>query len=346
MDEYAAKAFELEPNRAGVATTAGMIFKEHGKNREAQRYFARACQLDRLNEYAAVNLSEIYEIAERPKDALTIIDLYIQAGGQHPGLIWKGTQIAFRNDMPQEFLFHDKLYTENQTSYPTLDEQRIWAFAKREQFNDVLEALNKLDEQLSVVGLDRMFLRTLCQAELGDDSWIKTLDEALKWNAANSGEQEMQGIVGELYDPCERLWDHVCKLPQSDENRLIFEQFLFERGLVPSSLLDTDNAGDENAEQILFGYYRCILKQPLDPNIATFSGWIPIPREDKEYFVTWFVLAENEEQAVKLALEAQNCCYSIPAELVECEQLDSYYAEKPQVVFQDRRFRKYDKNME
>jgi hypothetical protein len=99
----------------------------------------------------------------------------------------------------------------------------------------------------------------LCQAELGDDSWTTTFDEALKWHAANSKpdvlnseQQETQDIiVGAFYDPCERLWNHVCKLPKTDANRLIFEQFLFERGLVPLSLLDFEDSGNvENVERV------------------------------------------------------------------------------------------------
>ncbi|MDR1142339.1 MAG: hypothetical protein LBL62_11650 [Planctomycetaceae bacterium] len=357
LEEYAVKAFELEPNRLGVAITVGDVFKLHGNNREAQRYFARACQLDRLNDYAAENLAKLYEAAERPKDALATIDLYIQAGGQNPEIFWDGMQTAFRNDMPQEFLFYYKLYTEKESSYPLLDCQRIWAFVKLEQFDNALEALNKLDERLGIAGLDRMFLRALCQAELGDESWTKTFDEALKLNAANSEQHQNdepsdaeQGLFGTAYDPCERLWDHVCKLPTTDVNRLTFEQFLFERGLIPQSLLhpedseneDDENSTDENSGKILLGYYRCILRQPLDPQHAAYAGWLRIPPEDKEYFAMWFVLAKDETEAIKLACEIQNRCYPLPAEPVNCEQLDSYYAKKSHAVFHAKRFPKYE----
>jgi hypothetical protein len=139
-------------------------------------------------------------------------------------------------------------------------------------------------------------------------------------------------------------------LPKTDTNRLTFEQFLFERGLIPQSLLhseDSENESDEistdeNSEKILLGYYRCILRQPLNSQHAAYAGWLRIPPEDKEYFAMWFVFAKDEAEAIKLACEIQNRCYPLPAESVNCEQLDSYYAKKSHAVFHAKRFPKYE----
>ncbi|MDR3109419.1 MAG: hypothetical protein LBU65_07000 [Planctomycetaceae bacterium] len=334
LEQQITKAFELEPNRTNIAETAGMIFKSHGNLREAQRYFARACQLNRLAEYATVQLSQLYERAERPKDALATIDLYLHAGGRHPGLLWQAMQISYRNDMPREFLLYYKTYTAEQTTNSMLEGQRIWAFAVQEQWNNVLNALNPLDELLSVHGRDQLFLRALCQAELGDASWTDTFD-----NALNTEETGVEGLVGANYDPCRQLWNHIAKLPETNASRTKFEQFLYERGLVPQTLLYHEEPENENIEQTERGYYRCTLKQPLDIKFPAYAGWIRIPSEDKEYIAPWRVLAENEEEAIRLSLEAQNRCYPLPAELLECEQIDTFNAHKSQVVIQECRYK-------
>lgn len=332
LEQWISKAFELEPNRAGIATVAGMIFRAHGNSREAQRYFSRANQIDRVNEFAAVSLAELYEEADRPKDAMATIELYTRAGGRHPGLLWEGMQIAFRNEMPQEFLLYFDAYHETQPSYPMLDAQRIWALCVLERFNEALAMLDVLDGQVNEPGKDRLFLRALCQAELGDAAWIETFEEAMKCNGETT-------LIGIAYDPCQRLWSHVKKLSEVDARRDDFVRFLFERGIVPDDVFmpdDEKNEEETTEEPPVKGYFRCILRQPLIPDVPAYAGWIRL--SDTAYLAIWLVLADDEEEAGRLALEAQTRCYPTSAELLEIEQLNSYYAQKSQVVGQGKRF--------
>ncbi len=329
LEHWIAKAFEMEPNRTGIATIAGRIFREHGKSRESQRYFSRATQIDRLNDFATISLAELYEESDRPKDAMATIELYTRAGGRHPGLLWNAMQIAFRNEMPDEFLRYYSTYTSIQPPYPMLDAQRIGALCRLERFGDALKALDVFDEQIGGVGLDSAFLRALCQAELGDNSWTKTFAAAFQ-----RGETEIDGLLGTAYDPCERLWNHVAVSELSAETKNDFVRFLLQRGLVPSALLAPDTIESENE----FGYYRCIVKQPLSPDVPAFAGWARIPSDDPAYLALWLVLAVDETEAVELVLESQSRCYPIPAEPFECMQLDTFRSPKSQVVAQGRRF--------
>jgi len=330
LEQWIADAFEKEPNRVGIATTAGMIFRAHGNNREAQRYFSRANQIDRLNEFAAFSLTELYEEAERPKDALATIELYTRAGGRHPGLLWQATQIAFRNGMPLEFLSYYSAYTALQPSYPMLDAQHVAALCQTAQWSEAIKGLDVLDEILKTPGRDRLFVRALCQAELGDDTWLTTFDTAL-----SHPEGDAEGLSA--FDPSESLWQRLRDRNDSDERREAFEQFLFERGLVPDDFFAPSDE-NESEELSLRNFYHCTLKQPLNTEIAAYAGWMRIPAEDTVYFALWFVLADSPKEATELALEFQGRCYPLRAESVECAQLDSYHSRRSRVVAQGKRF--------
>ena len=331
LERWIADAFEKEPNRVGVAITAGMIFHAHGNKREAQRYFSRATQIDRSDEYATVTLAQLYEEAERPKDALATIELYTRAGGRHPGLLWQATQIAFRNEMPQEFLAYYSAYTELQPSYPMLDAQRIGMLCRTDQWTEALKGLDALDNALETPGRDRLFVRALCQAELGDEAWLATIDHALSHT-----EGEAEGLVGSAFDPSETLWNHL--RTDTGERRERFEQFLFERNLVPNDFFEPDEQNSEGEDLPERGLYRCHLKQPLTPEVPTYAGWVRIPSEDVAYIAVWFVVADTPEEATTLALAAQARCYPLAAESVECEQINSYVSKYPQALVQGKRF--------
>jgi tetratricopeptide (TPR) repeat protein len=326
LEKWIAEAFEKEPNRAGIATVAGMIFRANDNKREAQRYFSRATQIDRLNDYATVQLAELYEEAERPKDALATIELYTRAGGRHPGLLWQATQIAFRNEMPQEFLSYYTAYTALQPSYPMLDAQRIGMLCRTEQWDEAIKGLDALDVALESLGRDRLFVRALCQAELGDESWSATVEQALQHT-----EGEMEGLVGTIFDPSEMLWNRLKTHAQ-------FEQFLFERNLVPNEYFVSGEVNDDEEDLPVRNLYRCTLTQPLSSDIPTYAGWVQISPEESAYHAWWFVVADSPEEATALALAAQARCYPFPAESVECELLDIYSCKQPQVIVQARRF--------
>ncbi len=337
LTRMAARAFELEPNRTGVATIAGLIAREFGDVREAQRFFARATQLDRVNEYATVSLAELYDEADRPKDAMAAIDLYTRAGGRHPGMLWKAMEIAFQNEMPQSFLLYYSAYSENQPSFPYLEGQRIWALITTERYADALEVLRAIDFGNSPMPKDRLFLEAFLLAELGDESWLSPFEAALDSDDASN---DLTGLFGASFDPCGPLWKHVATLPDTNIRRNRFEQFLFERGLVPDAWFYTDeeeNAAADEEDLPLRGYYRCVLLQPLEPQTPAYARWIQIPETDKAYIALWAVLADSEQEAAELAQGMQNRCYPLPSQILACEQLDSYRIRKSQVVTQGRR---------
>ena len=330
LEKWISDAFEKEPNRVGIATIAGMIFRAHGNNREAQRYFSRANQIDRLDTYVTTSLAELYAEAERPRDALATIELYIRAGGRNPGVLWQATQIAFDNEMPQEFLSYHAALMELQPPTLMLDGQRVWALCRTKQWHEALQGLDRFEEKLGSPSRDRLFVRALCLAELGDNAWSVMVDQAL-----NHTKGIAEGIIGVLFDPSEMLWNHL--RTDTGERREKFEQFLFERGVVPDDFFSPDKPlGDDVPTRNL---YRCYQKQPLSSEISAYAGWIQIPAEDAAYTATWFVFADTPEEATALALESQSRCYPLPAEPTECVFLDSYPAERSQVIAQGKRLK-------
>ena len=331
IEKWIADAFEKEPNRTGIATAAGKIFRAHGNNREAQRYFSRATQIDRLNGYATGELAELYYEADRSQDALAAIELYTRAGGRSPRLLWLATQIAFNDKMPQEFLTYYSAYTELQPPSPKIDAQCVWALCRTARWNEALKMLDQLDDGLENLARDRLFVRALCQAELGDESWLATIDQALCHT-----ECDAEGLVGSAFDPSEMLWHHLRS--DTGKRRERFEQFLFERNLVPNDFFEPDVPTDDE-ELPERNLYSCHLKQPLNPEIPAYAGWVQIPSEDMAYIAVWFVVADTPEEATALALAAQARCYPLVAECVECEHLDSYVSKYPQVLVQGKRYK-------
>ncbi len=333
--ELALKAMELEPNRTDVATTAGVILWSFNRHRDAQRCFARACQLDRLNVHATGSLASLYEISGRPHDALAVYDLYMRAGGRNTGIFREAMQLAFREGKPLSFLLYFNVYTtrlhDDEPIHPMLDAQHIWAFAATGRFIEALDALDLLETKIENPDRDRLFFRALCQAKLDRDDWPETLAAALDF------EGEEVRLLGNVFEPCGPLWGFVQKWDAGDPRRKRFEDFLYIRNLLPDSFfLENDDEPGEN-EPPLKGYFRCVLYQPLTENEPAFAGWSPLLEGVPGYLATWTVLADDEDEATRLAMQAQGRCAKSPSKPVECERLDSFYGNRSQVVYQGRR---------
>ena len=342
LEQMVSKAFEFDPNRVGVATTAGLIYRTHENSREAQRYFTRACQLDRLNDYATVSLAELYKEGDRPKDAIATIDVYLRAGGRHPGLLWEGMNLAFWNSAAQQFLLYYDLYRQQQDFNPAIETMRIGALVQSEKYDEAEKSLDALDEYLEEPARDRLFAHALCRARSQRDDWRQAFEQALQTRE----DSPTESLLGNAWDPCEPLWEFVATLPETDSHRIEFEQFLFQRNLVPQSLFipdrpeseDESDGDDDNTEEIQKDVYLCIVRQPLDPTIQAYAGWKKIPLTDSTYLANWYVIADNETEAMQLALQSQSRCYPLDATAVKCEEVDTIFSDRSQTFIQGIRY--------
>ncbi|MDO5565044.1 MAG: hypothetical protein Q4G59_00205 [Planctomycetia bacterium] len=345
------QAFALDPNNYKVAIAAGLMYRGNKQDREARRYFSRACQLARTNEFATNSLCELYAEADRPKDALAAIELYTRAGGRHPQLLLTAARIAFQNDMASQFLLYYDAYTKESQSDMQLDAQYVWALMETQRYDDVLTQLDHFDEAIQKPSRDRLYLRAYCLAKTGKE-WTDCFEAALN---LVSDDGALEGVPGVYWDPCGPLWEFVSQWAKDDPRRLAFEQFILIRGLIPMSFFEPEsqdakqcecsvecdeleeNESDEYAEEDMLTLFRCVVRQPLKPEVTAYAGWANILPEAHYYDALWFVLANDPEEATQIALQWQQKCYELAPEPNECEAVGEFGGSSSRVFAQGRR---------
>ena len=325
-----------------LAVIVGIILRDNDRPIDAQYYFARACQLDRLDGYALRSLVELYIKADRPKEAVAAIDLYCRAGGREPYFLFTAMHLTITNEMPHAFLLYFSAFqeTDSETILP-FEMWRLKALMETQQYGEALKTADQLSETFEGTPLDLKMLQTHCLLLLRNQKWLESFDTVLRLiHERSDGEY----TVGFCYEPCVPLWEAVrTEFSESDERRILLEQFMLERGIVPQEyfkpVVDENETGrngaaeekdesaepDEFDEDTLMTLWLGEAEQRLDPSVPAYSGWTLIPPETPFYRAQWYIAANDEEEARRLLLEWQGKCYSAaPCSVVSFEEVGKY----------------------
>ncbi|MDO5566934.1 MAG: hypothetical protein Q4G59_09785, partial [Planctomycetia bacterium] len=224
------KTHKLVPQNITTALAAGVICNDNNRTQDALYYYSRVCHLERENDYATNELAHLYAKEDRPKDALAVIDLYCRAGGRNPVILHLALQLTISNGMPQTFLLYYPEFLRVEQTNVTLESWLIQALMTTSRFQEAIEALDRYDEAMGDVAVDRLLIRTVCLANLGQE-WQETFETALAMIHKN---EFKDCFFGKYYDLCGAVWNLISEaLPESDERRMSYVQFLYKHGFIP-----------------------------------------------------------------------------------------------------------------
>lgn len=340
--ELAEKAFDIRPDRYSIAFTVGSIMHRFGREKEAQRYLSRACQLARSEDSAVFLLGSIYKEKERFQDAFVLYDMYFRAGGRNPRIFYVAIELACKcRNYRETILYANAMKDVIGEELPlAILYWTMFAGFKLGEFREALVLLDKFDNALETLTLTQYLLRAVILAELGEESWKTILENGLEEKTY----VDLLENAGELF---ERLWFFVAKIPLEEPLRKKFIEAMFARGTVPrfyfrygelwervfsmspdlqenlfDIMLSDEEIPEEYFEQAFpdspprdtLNVYDVLLKQPLDSEIPAFDGWYEIRSDVPFYWVEWRIIARTEEEAIEIASEAQSNCYPIPTE--------------------------------
>lgn len=341
LESRAVRAFEKEPTRSGIATVAGMLCEANGHSREAQRYFSRACQIHRLNEYAAYRLAVLYNVAERPRDALAVVDLYLRAGGRDQAVLWIGTQIAFKSQLFDQFLLYEATYSESSPHF-LLDAQKSIAFFLSEKYEESRAALSAYEEKWNKTDKSQELFKVLLAAVLKEGDWKTRLLAALDFPIR----EDDDFLFGWNVNLFTLIWNLFDESDRECPVRAKYVDFLFTHGEVPDEYFqegipelqqdeedEEDFDDDEEEEEFVpIPCWKCVLTQPLDADVPTWAGWNRIPCDVTDYSVSWFVYHPQQEETVRRVLAEQSRCYPLAPEVFEVIPLGEYSVPCPHII--------------
>ena len=332
IERWFRRSLTLEPNQPQNFARAGEFFFDQGERGEAERCLARAFRLDRANGTAARELAEIYLETDRPRDALSVLDLALREGCEDPQVAWQAGMVALQLEQHASLLTYLDRYTE-------LAGDREWLHYYRAlglfELGRLEECLAELDQEQSgnPPGLLHVHVvRTSAFEKLKQhDAAREELGQVLAIRLGDVDYISLAGLVRLAEELCEVVQDW----PDDDALKQRLIRRLLRTGLLPDAYFDRLRARNPESNDIRF--FRVRLRQRLDASWPASEGCLSGQESWNDYLIDWGVLAETEGEAVDRVLEWQCRCESVRPEVEEAEGSDEYFRDRPGVVWQGYR---------
>ena len=132
----------LAAEKPRVFLRAGQHFQAQLEYGEAERCLARAFRLDRRDGAIARNLSELYRMTDRPKDALHVLDLSLREGSQDQQAAFDAGMLAFRERQFQASLTYLERYESQAGVVPWVNYYRSISLFELGQYERALVCVN------------------------------------------------------------------------------------------------------------------------------------------------------------------------------------------------------------
>jgi tetratricopeptide (TPR) repeat protein len=328
VDRLFRQSLDLDPNQVAHFARAGLFYLNIDNQGEAERCLARGFRLDRTSSFLAQRLAEVYQRTDRPRDALMVLDTCLREGGDDPELAWQAGMVALDLEQWDSLLTYLERYEEQLPGGPATAYYRAFGLLALDRPS---EALALLDEKAPVPGSEYVeVLRACARAACGQTEAFRRFLEGLvvdlrlsQWTEVPRG--EMVRLFG-------RLWKATDCLTADEPLRTQLADLLLETALAPDDLFEEVRQRVEKEEGVNF--YRCVLHQPLDEHWPASRGCLPNEEDWQRYRALWGVLAPDEEEAGRLALEWQARCYPLAAEVLDVQVESEGYTDRPGVVWQ------------
>jgi tetratricopeptide (TPR) repeat protein len=317
----------LGDKEAGNFFRAGIFWFSMGDRSEAEHCLARAFRLDRSNSDLANVLAQVYMENGQKADALAVLELCIRENGADATMYVSTAALAMELERWQ--LAHTcMLKVKELAPEDQLTEYGLGvACLGLGRFEEALAAADVEAERFGM-SLPVNSVRAPALAKLGR---FKESREALKWMQDVDLTTADEGVIYRLKAAYERAWPAVDALAADDSLRRDVFMRVLGLGMAPNSAFEWMRQRQEGESDV--SLFVCALRQPLDENWPSHASCLPGREEWTQYMVAYGVLAENEDQAVEMALSLQRLCYELEPEVLSLSG-EGRFKDKAGVVWQ------------
>lgn len=324
------RAMDMEVDSAKPFYRAGAFHFGRQNLSEAERCLARAFRLDRLHGTAARTLAKVYNYTDRPRDAMTVLDMCLREGSDDPNVAWEAAIQANSVEQFESVLTYLARLESLVERQPWCDYYRALALQELGRPAEALEALER-EEQLNPESTFGVLLqRASVLAMLGDIASMSELLGVIVDTPLASVETLTRVGFSQL---CNRLWRSVsAALPAENEMRQKLEQKLLDSCLAPDEMFEALRTENTDATEETVRYFQVYLKQSLDESWASSSGCLLQESEWKEFIIVWRLLARDDDHAKRIALEWQCKSFREPSIVEFIESGEQEYTDRPGVV--------------
>ncbi len=330
------ESLDLDTNSSDNFARAGSYYLEEEDYGEAERCLARGFRLNRSSGHLALRLSEVYTRTDRPRDAVAVLDMALREGCDDPDVAWEAAMNAIHTEQYEATLTYLDRYDALLPAQP-------WSHYYRAS---ALLELHRPAESLAALVLEMQFnpdltyhvlvLRTSALAALKEiDAFRKELGDVLAIPLSEVTYLTANGLQKMFI----RLWQSTRECVGQDDPSLVqLETRLLESGLAPNELFAVYRQPvTEEDSQHKVNFYRCVIRQPLDERWRSFGGQLAGEEDWTAYDIPWGVLAHDEAEAGQLAMQWQQRCFPLAAELLGIEEEGTDYTDAAGVVWQGYR---------
>lgn len=336
------KSLELDATKPRNFLRAGDHFAAEDNQGEAERCFARAFRLDRVDGTIVRRLADLYSNTERPRDALHVLDVSLREGSSDSQVAFEAAMLAFRlKQYDATLTYLDKF---EQLAGPNLwtNYYRGVCYYEQGDFPLCLECLVLEETLAESSGWHLEMMRAVAMARLGDASGAQRyLTTAMETPLFEIDFLSSTGIAELLQRLCvvaeEILMDEA--LVARVESRLL------RSGLMPDSWFQWQRESTNQKPIENVRLYRCLVHQPLDETWNEDPDRLSGQEDWTTYITEWGVLAESEDAAREVVIHFQAMCYRIPALVPEVLESEETYTDIPGAVWQSGRFELTDENV-
>lgn len=334
IEQLFRKSLELEKNGPQTYARAGTFFLEQEDVGEAEKCFARGFNLDRNAANIALKLAEVYNMTDRPRDALHVLDLCLREGTESDAVAWEAMLSSFQQRQFERMLNYLNRYEELVGEVSPVNYYRGVAFLELSRAGEALESIRKEKEFCDP---DKDFHCTVVEycalVELGEGSNHSGLAEKCVSTSLRSLEYIPMADILYLF---ELLWQTLRKEKPDSSILEELESKMLSAGAMPDAYFDELRSTVDPQDNIKF--FRVLVNQKLDEDWPNHEGCLLGQEEWQNYFCEWGVLATSENDARERVLEIQARCYSGYAEVAEVIEDDQLFVDTPGVVWQGGRY--------
>lgn len=328
------ESLELNVDSPTNFARAGLYYLSREKFGDAERCLARGFRLDRASPILASSLAQVYSTTERPRDALAVLDMALREGCQDPELAWEAALRAIGLDQFDAALAYLDRLESQAPDRPWVSHYRAFVLLELSRPEEALLALDReaVSNPEFAYPVELQRATALGQLKRLDD-FRQQLQKVLDFPMSSITYLSTGGLR-RLF---QRLWQSAEVLPFEDPLRRLLEDHLVSTGFATESFFHSIRcrAGAEVAKGIR--YFSVHLHQPLDDDWRTARGCLVGEEDWISYDIAWGVLARDEVEARMQALDWQQRCYSLPAQVMSVETRDETYEDVPGVVWQGER---------
>jgi tetratricopeptide (TPR) repeat protein len=328
LEQMLRTAMEVAPDQPGAFARAGLFYLNNRSDEPAERCLLRAFELDPRNAFVAIQLSDLFNRTNRAEQGLAVLDKCIQQGEPQADVLWKAGLAATSLAKPESALWYLTQLCEIEPDRRWVHYYRAIALLELQRYAD---AAGAIDQEAALIRMPTALhvhtVRAAAAVGLGETQRLRQhIDAAVSPPLGIVNYLSPAGIVGCFT----RLWSAAASLPERDPSRLRLEERMLSSGLTPATFWDQMRVGGEKVKGLK--HFWVDLRQPLDQQWVRSGSAVPEQQYWKAYRIRYGVLASDETEAQKYAMQWQSRSAPLPAQLIETKLDGGSFTDVPGVT--------------